>query len=1346
MTREQLAGGRYRIERLLGAGGMGTVYEVLDESTGERLALKRLRPECTTMHAELFEREYQTLASLRHPRIVRVFEYGVDEAGPFYTMELLEGSDLSERAPMAWQEVCTCLRDAASILGLLHARRLVHRDLSPRNLWLTRDARLKLLDFGALAPFGPAREIVGTPAFVAPEALARRALDQRTDLFALGALGYWLLTSTHAYRASRLDELSTVWKKPPAVASRLAKLVRTDGDSIPAPLDRLLERLLRLEADERPASTAEVVDQLNAIASLTPEAEDVVVQGYLESSAFVGRERQRDRFAALLTEAQLGRAQTLVVDGPGGIGRTRLLRELAMDARIRGATVINVAAIAGARPYDVAVALARELLTARRSEATEAARAHASILAALSPALRSLLGPALPAPSARDASAERVRKQAALSGWFLALVERRTLVLMVDDLHEADEESQAFLAALSRAGPGHRLVLVAAVCTDARPAQASALSAYLPSAHTQTLAPLAPNETRELLRSVFGEVPYLERLSVRLHQLSGGSPRGTLLLARQLVHVGAARYAEGAWNLPTEVPTDLPATPLAAMMAAIERLPPLARRLAQLASVADHGAMPSSALAALSPDDAEATDRVLTLLVEHRLLHRADADVHVPQRELREALRAELSAGDRARAHRAMAELLAHDDDLISQTRCGLHLLHAADLLQGEARLLAVCRRIMSGEHEPLRAAAPMLSEATLLLRRAGRQDLALIPLLSAMAVAGYQVDRAYAARFGEDALRALQRALNFDVAHRLRPWLGAKLTLVLLLGASSVRLALWRSPLGTFELIRWLVAVLGYLMGPATLGLDAPTLRRYAAVLEPLLALGPEHGVALVHRFCLGVVATTEDRSSEAHGVQQRVIERLQDEEPVPGMTEQNRRNLLGAALYSDGIRRSWMCDARALAIAGKLDTLGPMNAMQANHLRALYHAQRGELTDAARYEQRVELDAIQRGTAWQAELLAPRHQMRLASWTQDVVTNKRAVRTLATLVQEIPSFGATERRARAADLVLRRRYREALPLLEIDEPPRPNGPFIFMRWLLAVAYNGLGEHEKARALCLDELSRLTDQDRAFVVLNLPIEGELALAHAQLGSVETAVEQLDALLTEHASKGALILGYLHRMRARVALVARQLDLAEQHVAAMESCYRPLRVPSLFIVCDELREAMRRARDPSADTAAVELAGDHAHLRTCVELIMTGRHGDLTERSHAALQIALDVADADRGFVLDQHEASPLVTLGSAPGEDVIAWARARLAALDMADEQTIAMEYEALQSNPDLASFAGVQYRVTVLFPTEDHDGRPVAVLVLGSTTGELSAPRTAALRLIGERLARSRTTELIP
>ena len=173
--------GRDRIEALLAEGGGGRVYRATDLSRGGSLALKRLHAGASERMQALFENEYQTLASLRHPHMVEVYEYGRDSAGPFYTMELLEGGDLRGRAPMPWREACAALRDAASALQVLHARSLVHRDVSPRNLWRGPDGAVKLIDFGALAHFGEAEQVIGTPPLLPPEAFHGRPLDQRSD-------------------------------------------------------------------------------------------------------------------------------------------------------------------------------------------------------------------------------------------------------------------------------------------------------------------------------------------------------------------------------------------------------------------------------------------------------------------------------------------------------------------------------------------------------------------------------------------------------------------------------------------------------------------------------------------------------------------------------------------------------------------------------------------------------------------------------------------------------------------------------------------------------------------------------------------------------------------------------------------------------------------------------------------------------------------------------------------------------------------------------------------------------------------------------------------------------------
>jgi serine/threonine protein kinase len=168
---EPLVGGRYRLGSALGEGGMAVVFEAVDVSTGRVVALKRLHRSANRHIQALFESEYYTLASLQHPHVVSVYDYGTHEDAAYYTMELLEGQDTHHRAPLPWREVCECLRQVASTLSVLHARRLLHRDLNPRNIWRTSSGALKLIDFGAVAPFGISGEIVGTPQFVPPEAL-----------------------------------------------------------------------------------------------------------------------------------------------------------------------------------------------------------------------------------------------------------------------------------------------------------------------------------------------------------------------------------------------------------------------------------------------------------------------------------------------------------------------------------------------------------------------------------------------------------------------------------------------------------------------------------------------------------------------------------------------------------------------------------------------------------------------------------------------------------------------------------------------------------------------------------------------------------------------------------------------------------------------------------------------------------------------------------------------------------------------------------------------------------------------------------------------------------------------
>jgi hypothetical protein len=204
---------------------MAIVHEVLDRATGRRVAQKRLRPQESEQRMqrtrELFEREFHTLAQLAHPRVVEVYDYGVDERGPYYTMELLDGGDLERLVPGPYRRVCAIARDVCSALSLLHSRRIVHRDVSPRNVRCTSDGLAKLIDFGAMTRMGVIKDLVGTPVYCPPEVLHLQAIDGRADLYALGATLYYVLTGRHAYPVREFAALPKAWQFGIARASEL---------------------------------------------------------------------------------------------------------------------------------------------------------------------------------------------------------------------------------------------------------------------------------------------------------------------------------------------------------------------------------------------------------------------------------------------------------------------------------------------------------------------------------------------------------------------------------------------------------------------------------------------------------------------------------------------------------------------------------------------------------------------------------------------------------------------------------------------------------------------------------------------------------------------------------------------------------------------------------------------------------------------------------------------------------------------------------------------------------------------------------------------------------------------
>ncbi len=272
--------GRFRIERVLGRGGMGVVYAAADEQLDRRIALKVMAPQLAAnpVAKERFLREARTAAQVEHDNIVPILEVGEDRGIPFMAMPMLRGRTLDERLAEGTPDLDEALaiaRGTVDGLAAAHDRGLIHRDIKPSNLWLeTNDdgtfRRVRLLDFGLARQETDADRvtksgtILGTPAYMAPEQARGDAVDARADLFSLGCVLYRMATGQNAFRGSDTYSLLT------SLAMDRPKAPSELNADIPRPLSDLIMSLLEKDAKRRPANARAVRDRLAAVANAVP--------------------------------------------------------------------------------------------------------------------------------------------------------------------------------------------------------------------------------------------------------------------------------------------------------------------------------------------------------------------------------------------------------------------------------------------------------------------------------------------------------------------------------------------------------------------------------------------------------------------------------------------------------------------------------------------------------------------------------------------------------------------------------------------------------------------------------------------------------------------------------------------------------------------------------------------------------------------------------------------------------------------------------------------------------------------------------------------------------------------
>jgi hypothetical protein len=526
-------------------------------------------------------------------------------------------------------------------------------------------------------------------------------------------------------------------------------------------------------------------------------------------------------------------------------------------------------------------------------------------------------------------------------------------------------------------------------------------------------------------------------------------------------------------------------------------------------------------------------------------------------------------------------------------------------------------------------------------------------------------------------------------------------------------------------------------LAGTAATSLDPDRVERYAAVLKPFAALGRDHAASATYEFASMMVPHIRDRPAQASRLMRAFLKKM--EGPVRDLPDRSKGNFVAGCLFTLGVLEARRDESETLQIADRLERHSPLNAMNADQLRTIYYAGRGDLERSNHYRKRMEVHAVQLGSAWQVETWAPADAIKLAVRTEDASLMKRAVQELTRLSAEIPSLAQQEQDARGAYLLLRRKYEQAIPVLDNAPVQRMIG-WSTTRGHLARAHNALGRHDLAKKVCLDVLAQVDVDDLDFVAANLNVQIELAMAEAGLGDHQVAKRQLDQLLTRQAKgMNPITLGALHHARATVALAERDFAASREHLGKLETYYRATGVPTLIEQVTSLRRQIDLREDPQGSKAEGDsLRGRANYELTRVQLLLNhSGTSQLSERAQKGLQLALELSSADEGFlVLANHEGEPVAHLGyNMPSRELVEWAEQSM--LDAAvDEQTVMTAEVDSELDSNYKVVGHTRYCVVPLWAKQDHEHRVVAGLVLGFDDRVPRLPEAAVIRAIAVHL----------
>lgn len=773
-------GARFELHAILGQGGMGVVYDAYDREREMRVALKRLR-NVDAASVYRFKREFRALRDLSHPNIIDLYELMAEGDDWYLTMEHIDGenliayvragrtfepprSDVSVHEPLDTETAETrtieselargrtagmdnpvlvgrpkipdqprpvheivdlvrlrsCLEQLAHALYALHSAGMVHRDLKPSNVFVTREGRTVLMDFGVVTHrlrsrnTPDAQQIVGTPAFMAPEQIRGHAATAAADWYAFGVLMYLALAGQLPYVGPLPQMLRAKVELPPHA---LAHFV----DGVPADLEELCMRLMARAPEERPRGQ-EILDMLGVRTQHAVFSGDSTFHG---SNIFIGRTDELATLHSAYQRALEGSTTCVIVEAPSGMGKTSLLERFLEELADPGQEIPHPLVLKGRcqenenlsyKAFDGVIdALSNHLLSLAdgKREALTPPGVHA--LTRIFPVLQRIPGWTDTA-SLDDLSPADRRVQAvdALRGLLDRMAESHPVILRIDDIHWADRDSVRLLLDVLEPPVPKRLLLLCAMRSDTHDDSSkndiSAMVAALEErsvAQRITLGPLRENEQRALIRALALQRGMLEEPTEFLWYEAEGHP---MLLAELVWY---------AMEAPEELPRAAGLGLEDVMYRRVARLPESARVLLEILAVAGEP-LPLFVLADAGRIPSIERERGMAIL---RITHltrtvrkhgnRRWLDVY--HDKVRETVLSYMTGARSRSVHRALARAMEHWPEA-KDSSLARHWLASGDTRRAVRYLVTAAQRAMSSlavEHaaQLFRAAGALMED-----------------------------------------------------------------------------------------------------------------------------------------------------------------------------------------------------------------------------------------------------------------------------------------------------------------------------------------------------------------------------------------------------------------------------------------------------------------------------------------------------------------------------------------------------------------------------------------------------------------------------------------------------------